>query len=54
MTISEQNEYERLLDKRISGLSKKEHEKYLILLDKAFNEGLPKIVDSWTKSFDIK
>ena len=54
MTPEEKEEYGRLLDKRIGGLSKKEHLRYLVLLDKAFSEGIPKIMDTWTKSFGIK
>ena len=47
MTPEEEKEYETLIDKRISGnLTNKEYKRYLILLDKAFYQGIPKILNT--------
>lgn len=56
MTPEENKEYETLLDKREtrSGLTNKEHKRYLILMNMAFLEGLPKIAKSWTEGFGLK
>jgi hypothetical protein len=48
MTPEENKEYESLLDKRDGGtMSNKEYKRYLILLDKAFLQGIPKILNTW-------
>ena len=54
MSQDESKEYEILIDKRQAGeLTNKEYKRYLFLLNKAFAEGIPKIVKAWTESFHL-
>jgi len=47
MNPEEEKEYEVLMDKRNGGnLTNKEYKRYLILLDKAFLRGIPKVLQT--------
>lgn len=54
MTELELKRYHELADKRDNGkLSRKEHKEWLILVDKSFNEGMPRIFKVWEKGFNL-
>lgn len=54
MTILEESEFQILSDKRISGtLTDTDYKRYLVLLDKVFAEGFPKITKSWMEGFGL-
>jgi hypothetical protein len=54
MNTEEINEFHILSNKRERGtLTDLEYKRYLILMDKSFNEGLQKVADSWKKAFEL-
>lgn len=54
MTEAESKRYNELADRRDGGkMTQKEHKEWLKLVNKSFLEGLPKIVATWKKGFNL-
>jgi hypothetical protein len=55
MTEYEEKEYCHLLDIRaVRELTNKEYKKYVMLVNKSFLEGIPKITETWMEKFNKK
>jgi hypothetical protein len=54
MTPEEITEFHALSDKRDSGkMTNAEYKRYLVLVNKFFREGLPKVVSVWGNGFGL-
>jgi hypothetical protein len=54
MSKEEDEEYEALIVKRENNaMTNKEYNRYKVLVDKAFLEGIPKLAKSWAAGFGL-